>query len=197
MSERNPWTVLSTSVPFENRWIRVTAHDVLTPKGTQGHYGVVRFKTVAVGVLPVFDDGTTMIVGQFRFALDAYSWEIVEGGGTLDRPPLESAAVELAEETGLHAGRWHELIRLHLSNSVTDERAVAFAAWELEQGSATPEDTEELALRRLPLRALHDMVMDGSITDSITVATVLRLETVFRRGALPTGLAERVARGFG
>lgn len=196
MAARNPWTVLLTSVPFENPWIRITAHDVLTPKGAPGHYGVVRFKTIAVGILPVFDDGTTMIVGQYRFALDAFSWEIVEGGGRLDRPALEAAEAELAEETGLRAARWHELPALHLSNSVTDERAVAFAAWELTSGSAMPDETEELTLRRLSLGALHAMVMDGAITDAISVATVLRLETMLRRDTLPPGLAARVARGF-
>lgn len=190
----NPWTILLTKPIYENPWVRVVEHDVLNPKGKPGIYGVVHIRHIATGVIPIDADGCTTLVGQYRFPLKQYSWEIPEGGGKPDVPPLESAQRELLEETGLTARRWHPLLTMHLSNSITDEVAHTFLAWELEQGMAEPEDTEELALRRVPFAEAYAMAMRGEITDSMAVASLLKARLLALDGALPADLAALLLR---
>jgi ADP-ribose pyrophosphatase len=169
----NPWRTLRSSLRYDNPWISVTHHDVLNPSGGEGIYGVVHFKNRAIGVLALEDDGSTYLVGQYRYALQSYSWEIPEGGGPHSEDPLAAAKRELLEETGLRAREWRQILRMHLSNSVSDEESIVFVATGLEQGEASPEETERLALRRLPFAQVLAMVQRGEITDSITVAAVL------------------------
>ncbi|MGQ9365509.1 NUDIX domain-containing protein [Azospirillum sp. ST 5-10] len=188
----NPWTIRSTRPVYENRWIRVVEHDVLTPRGSPGIYGVVHMQHLATGVVPIDADGCTTLVGQYRFPLERYSWEIPEGGGTPGVDPLESARRELAEETGLIAREWLEIQRLHLSNSVTDEVAHCFLAWDLEQGEARPEDTEELQVRRLPFAEAYAMAMRGEITDAMAVASLMKIRLMALEGALPDAVARLV-----
>lgn len=177
----NPWRTLRSSLRYDNPWISVTHFDVLTPSGNEGIYGVVHFKNRAIGVLALEDDGTTYLVGQYRYALQSYSWEIPEGGGPHIEDPLESAKRELLEETGLQARQWRQILRMHLSNSVTDEESIVYLATDLEQGLASPEETEQLELRRLPFSEVLAMVQRGEITDSITVAAVLYVALEQRR----------------
>lgn len=185
----NPWTILCTRPIYENPWIRVVEHDVLNPKGKPGIYGVVHHHHIATGVIPIDADGCITLVGQYRFPLKRYSWEIPEGGGKAGVPPLESAQRELLEETGLTARHWQPLLTMHLSNSVTDEVAHTFLAWDLEQGIAEPEDTEELQLRRVPFREAYAMAMHGDITDAMAVASLMKARLLALEGALPDRLA--------
>lgn len=194
-SLRNPWTTLRSTPQYENPWIRVTEHDVLNPSGKPGIYGVVHFKTTAIGVVPVHDDGSTVLVGQYRYPLRAYSWEIPEGGGDPAVSPQHSAERELLEETGLMAAHWLEMAAVDLSNSVTDERAVCFVAWSLTEGIAAPEETEELQLRRLPLVDALQMAKRGEIRDAVSVLSLLRLEGLAQEGALPAALLHRLKAG--
>lgn len=189
----NPWTTLSSEVRYDNAWIRVVEHRVLNPAGKPGLYGSVHYKNLAIGVLPIDADGCTWLVGQWRYPLGAYSWEMPEGGGPLDIGPLASARRELAEETGLSARSWREVQRLHLSNSVSDELAICYLAWDLEKGEAEPEETEALALERAPFRALLDRVLSGGVTDAMTVATVLRVAHDARAGLLPEPVRSALA----
>jgi len=169
----NPWRTLRSSLRYDNPWISVTHHDVLNPSGGVGIYGVVHFKNRAIGVLALQDDGTTYLVGQYRYALNSYSWEIPEGGGSHAEDPLAAAKRELLEETGLRAREWQQILRMHLSNSVSDEESIVYLATDLEQGEASPEETERLELRRLPFTEVLKMVQRGEITDAISVAAVL------------------------
>lgn len=182
---RNPWTVLSTEEIYANPWLTVREHKVVTPTGTRGIYGVVSPRKFAIGVVPFTPSGEIVLVGQFRFPLNRYSWEIPEGGGDLSVPPAVSAARELAEETGYRAKGWQEILQMDLSNSVSDERAISFLAWDLEAGDAAPDETEELALRLVRFREALEMVMTGAIMDAITVASLLKIEVLAARGALP------------
>lgn len=186
---RGPWQVGASRTVYENPWLRLTEHDVTRPDGQPGLYGVVEFANLAIAVLPLFEDGTTVLVGQHRFPQDKYSWEIPEGGGPLGEPPLDSARRELKEETGLEAAQWREILRMDLSNSVTNEEAIGYIATGLTPGEAEPEGTEVLQTRRVPFRnALHEAV-SGRITDALTVAMLLRAYYMAREGELDETLA--------
>jgi 8-oxo-dGTP pyrophosphatase MutT (NUDIX family) len=184
MSEINPWRTLSSDTRYETPWITVTHHDVLTPSGTAGIYGVVHFKHHALGIVLLDSEMNTWLVGQYRFPLGRYSWEIPEGGGdSNDR--LESARRELKEETGIEAATWRLLFDdLALSNSVSDELATIYLATDLTFGDATPDETERLQLRRLPFDEAVAMALDGRITDIMSVLAILTVHLLQLQGAL-------------
>lgn len=172
MRKNGPWTITSERVGYENPWVRVDHHEVIHPDGSDGIYGVVRFANQAIGVLPLFEDGTVPLVGQHRFALNEYSWELPEGGGPKDQTPEEAARRELAEETGLRAEHLIEIGQADLSNSVTDEVAVYFLAWGLTEGEKQPEPSEQLAHQRVPFGELYQDILAGRIRDSLTILMV-------------------------
>lgn len=169
----NPWQTLDSSVRYENNWLSIRHEEVITPAGTPGIYGVVSFKNKAVGVIPIDADGCTYLVGQYRYPLNEYSWEIPEGGSPLGTDPLESARRELREETGLEARQWTQIARLHTSNSATDEEGFLYIAEDLVQGDHEPEDTEDLKIWKLPLAEAVEMAMTSRITDAISVSGLL------------------------
>jgi ADP-ribose pyrophosphatase len=179
MEEDNPWTTLERKEVYDNKWINVNEHQVINPSGGPGIYGIVHFKNLAIGVLPLDEDNNTWLVGQYRYALQAYSWEIPEGGGPLGLDPLDGAKRELLEETGLVATDWTEIQRMYLSNSVSDELAIIYVARGLTMGIAEPEETEQLVVRKLPFEEAYQMVMDGTITDSMSVAAILKTKILF------------------
>ncbi len=188
--KNGPWTVLDTDTKFENPWLRVEASNVLHPDGSPGTYGVVRFANMACGVLPIDEDGHTWLVGQHRFPLGVYSWELPEGGGRKDTVPETSTLRELAEETGLTAKHTAPLGRWYLSNSVTDEVAFGFLAWGLTQGEARPEPSEALQIERVPVADLLARVRSGEITDAFTHLMVMSAIDLARRGKLPDHIAK-------
>ncbi len=177
----NPWKQLTSKIVYDNRWIRVEEHDVLNPAGKPGIYGKVHFKNKAIGILALDEQRHTWLVGQWRYTLNEWSWEIPEGGGALDIDPLESAKRELREETGLTAHRWTLLQRTHLSNSVSDEEGLLFLAQDLVPGTRELEDTEaDMKVWKLPFEEAYEMVLNGTITDSLTVIALLRArQTLF------------------
>jgi 8-oxo-dGTP pyrophosphatase MutT (NUDIX family) len=180
----NPWQTRSVQQVYDNPWIRVAHHEVINPAGNPGIYGLVHFKNLAIGIVPLDAQQQTWLVGQYRYALNAYSWEIPEGGGPLETAPLLAAQRELLEETGLQAQRWTPILEMHVSNSVTDERAIAFVAQELSIGVAQPEETELLQIRQLPFAEAIEMVMHGLITDALSVAALLKTQLLLQRGDL-------------
>lgn len=186
-----PWTRGAAREVYDNPWINVTEHTATAPTGAAATYGLVRFKNLAIAVLPVFDDGTTVLVGQHRFPLMDYSWEIPEGGGPLADDPLASAKRELAEETGLEAAQWREILRAQLSNSVSDERAFGYLATGLSaaRGLHHEDDTESLETVRVPFREAFAAAMDGHLEDVLTVAMLLKAHHMASQGSLPSALA--------
>ena len=174
----NPWQTLGTEVKYHNPWISVREDQVRNPGGGRGIYGVVSMKNKALGIVPVDAEGNTWLVGQYRYPLNEYSWEIPMGGGLLEHYILASAQRELKEETGLTATRWTRIARLHTSNSVTDEEGFVYLAEGLTQGDLEPEETEDLRLWKLPLTEAISMVMADRITDGISVAGLLKAEKV-------------------
>ncbi len=173
-SSKNPWQTLNIREVYDNPWIRVTAEDVIKPSGDHGVYGKVGFKNRACAIIPLSDNGDTWLVGQHRYTLDVYSWEIPMGGVPQDEALLAGAKRELKEETGLTAECWERILECHVSNSVTDEYGCVYVATGLTEGEPEFEDTEDLQIRRLPFDDALQMVMTGEITDLLSIAGLLK-----------------------
>ena len=172
---KNPWTTLSGEVKYDNPWITVTEYQVINPSGGRGIYGKVHFKNKAIGVVAIDKDLNTWLVGQYRYTLNSWQWEIPEGGGAFGEDAILSAQRELREETGLTARKWTEIVHLHTSNSVTDEEGYIFLAEDLEEGVSALEDTEaDLKVWKLPFKDALNMVLDGKITDGLSVMGILK-----------------------
>ena len=184
MKKRGPWTTVKEEVRYETPWIRITHHDVIDPSGREGIYGTVHFKHLAIGVVPLDEDLNTWIVGQYRYPIEAYSWEIPEGGGRRDIPPIESAKRELREEAGIEADHWQEILRMDLSNSASDEHAILYVAQGLSFHPPQPDHDEELELKKVPFEELYGMVVRGEVLDSLTVAAVLKVKLMLLDGSL-------------
>jgi 8-oxo-dGTP pyrophosphatase MutT (NUDIX family) len=172
---RGDWKIKESETVYSNAWISVEHYSVVTPGGSNGIYGEVQFKNYAIGIIPLDEDGMTWRVGQYRFPLEEYSWEIPEGGGPLGVDPIESAKRELKEEVGYRADHWTLILELALSNSVTNERSFVYVAEGLNFEGTAHEDTENLKIEKIHFSTLYQQVMNGEITDSISVAAVLKL----------------------
>jgi 8-oxo-dGTP pyrophosphatase MutT (NUDIX family) len=181
----NPWKTKSVSVPYENPWIRIEHHEVINPSGQDGIYGLVKFKNQAIGIVPIDEEGYTYLVGQWRYALNSYEWEIPEGGCPVGTDALTTAQRELKEETGFSADSWEQIMEFHLSNSVTDEYGVAFLARGLRAGEAELEPTEDITVRRLPLEEAIAMSLDGRITDALSILALQRVALLKSLGREP------------
>lgn len=170
------WKLLDSRTIYDSDWMRVVEDHVINPGGGENHYGHVRFKRKAIAILPLDENGNTWLVGQHRYTLDEWSWELPMGGSDPEEDPLDTAKRELKEETGLSASKWTALMRLHTSNSITDEEGFVFIAEDLQAGEASLDEQEQdLELRKLPLADAIDMVKGGEITDAISVAALLRV----------------------
>jgi 8-oxo-dGTP pyrophosphatase MutT (NUDIX family) len=176
MSEfKNPWSTLNVKKIYENDWIILNEFSVINPNGNKGIYGKISFKNKAIGIIPLDDSHYTWIVGQYRYTLDEFSWEIPMGGGPLSVDILQSAKRELLEETGLIAKKWTNILRIHTSNSVTDEEGFVFMAEDLIQSEPKFDDTEKIIIKRLPFKEVYDMVLLNQITDSISIAGIFKV----------------------
>jgi ADP-ribose pyrophosphatase len=181
---KNPWTKLATEVKYENRWIKVIEDKVKNPSGNDGIYGVVHYKMKAVAVIPLDDEYNTWIVGQYRYPLNSYEWEIVEGGCHEGSMPAETAAAELKEEAGLKAESFEMILEMQLSNSVSDEISYTYIARGISYVGEQPEEDEKIAIRKLPFLELYEMVMRGEIRDGLSVASILKVKLLIDTGKI-------------
>ena len=172
----NPWKVIDKEKIYENNWIELNHFNVINPKGGDGVYGKVSFKNIAIGIIPIDEDNNTWLVGQYRFPINKYSWEIPEGGCPLNTDPLTAAKRELLEETGLVAEEWKPILTMYLSNSVCDEFAIIFIAKNLTQENPQPEETEQLTIKKIKLEDAFKMVNTNEITDAVSIAALQKLE---------------------
>jgi 8-oxo-dGTP pyrophosphatase MutT (NUDIX family) len=182
--QENPWKTLESEIKYNNDWIKVTEHQTVNSDGNNGIYGVVHFKNIAVGIIPLDEENNTWLVGQYRYPLNKYSWEICEGGAPIEIAPLKSAKRELLEELGIKASNWNELLQMHLSNSVSDELGIIYIAKDLSYHNPEPEDGEVLELKKIALNTAYEMVMKGEITDSLSVAGILKTKILIDQGEL-------------
>ncbi len=174
MSEvKNKWKIHQSTRVYDNEWISVMHDDVTTPSGTSGIYGTVIFKNKAIGIIPIDNDGNTWLVGQYRYPLKEYSWEIPMGGGPHDQDPLYCAQKELKEETGIEAKTWTKLMKIHTSNSVTDEEGFIYLAKDLSFGQTSFDETEDLTIKKVPFAEAYQMVIENTITDAISISGIL------------------------
>jgi 8-oxo-dGTP pyrophosphatase MutT (NUDIX family) len=180
----NPWKIKDTATVYDNNWLTVNHHEVLNPNQNPGIYGEVHFKNFAIGIFPLDEQMNTWIVGQYRFPLKKYTWEMPEGGGKRDADPLVSAKRELLEEVGLVAEKWQLIQELELSNSATDEIAYIYLAQDLRQDIPQPEDTEVLEIRKIPFAEMVEMVNKGEIKDAMTVVTVYKVQLMITQNLL-------------
>ena len=187
-----PWGVSSASVVYDNPWITLTEYQAIAPTGRPALYGKVGFKNRAIGIVPLHADGTVTLVGQNRFAHANYSWELPEGGAPLDEDPLDGAKRELAEEVGLVAADWRQILVMELSNSITDEICHGYLAMGLTPTATAPDETEDLAIARVPFGEALDAAVAGHMPDSLTVALLLRVHHMAVKGELPADLARLV-----
>jgi len=183
-TSKNPWETLKSEEKYNNPWIKVTEHQTINADGGDGIYGVVHYKNIAIGIIPLDEEYNTWIVGQYRYPLQQYSWEICEGGGLIDIDVLDSAKRELLEELGLKANNWNPVMEIHLSNSVSDEKGIIYIAKDLSYHNPEPEEGEVLQIKKLPFNKIYEMVMDGKITDSLTVAGILKTKILIDQGAV-------------
>lgn len=169
------WKKLGSKVVYDNPWITVYEDHVVNPGGGENQYGHVHFKNKAIAIVPLDDEGNTWLVGQDRYTLGAYSWEVPMGGAASDEEPLNAAKRELKEETGLSAAKWTSIMHLHTSNSITDEEGFVFLAENLSEGEPAFEETEKLEIQKVSLDHALEMVGSGQITDAISVAAILKI----------------------
>ncbi len=170
-------------------------HDeVDRPDVGPGIYGVVHFANLAVGVVVLDDGDRVLLVGQHRYTIDAYSWEIPEGGVPDGESAIDGARRELREETGVDADGWRKLVDVHLSNSISDEAGVLFVAHARQHGVASPDATEDLTIRWVPFDAALTMVRMGEITDALTILGLQAL-ALERAGAAVGAVATTTAEG--
>ncbi len=181
---KNSWETLSSELVYESAWIAVHKHQTINPAGNPAVYSVVNFKNLAIGILPLSNDGYTWLVGQWRYPLNSYSWEIPEGGGPHGEEPIETAKRELKEETGIVAQKFEEIMQLHLSNSATDEHAHVFLATGLSFEEAEPEETEDLKVKKVTISEAFNMVLKGEITDAISVAAIMKVNYLLEKGLI-------------
>ena len=179
---KNPWKTNSKEIVYDNNWITVTHEEVTTPSGTAGIYGKVHIKNYAIGIIPIDADGNTYLVGQYRYPLNEYSWEIPEGGGFLEDDILEAAKRELKEEVGLIANKWTEFCVTNTSNSITDETSIIYIAQELSTTETAPDETEQLQIKKLSLLSAFDLALTGKIKDAISLVGLLKLKILIDEG---------------
>jgi 8-oxo-dGTP pyrophosphatase MutT (NUDIX family) len=196
MSKKNPWSTSERNRVFDCPYFSVRVDTVSLSGRTERSYNSIRMKKSGVTVVPIDQDGCTVLVGQYRYVLDRFTWEVTRGGGRLDAPSVESAQAELLQETGYRARHWLQIFDASASPGISDELAPGYVAWGLERGAPQPDEEELLVSRRVPFAEAVELALSGEIADLASIALLLAIDARGRRGTLPADLLELV-RGTG
>lgn len=180
----NPWQIKNDEIKLDTPWIRVHFHEVIDPGGNDGIYAKIHYKKLAVAIIPLDEEYNTWIIGQYRFPLNEYSWEVPEGGAEREEDPLECAKRELSEEAGVTANQWELIQEMSLSNASSDEKGLIYVAKDLSVHANHPDPDEQLEVKKIPFSKLYQMVIDGEITDSLSVAGVLKTKILIDEGKI-------------
>lgn len=180
----SPWKKLSSEVKYENKWLRIVEDQVINPAGNPGIYGVVHFKMYAIAIIPLDEDNNTWIVGQYRYPLDSYEWEVVEGGCPEGTLPLDTAKRELKEEVGLAAESYEMILEMQLTNSCADELSYTYIARGITYVGEQPDEDEQITIRKLPFEEVYQMVMRGEIRDGLSVGSILKTKALLDAGKI-------------
>jgi 8-oxo-dGTP pyrophosphatase MutT (NUDIX family) len=181
---KNPWKLVNSELKYKTPWIEVVHHDVITPGGSKGIYGCVNFQNIAVGVITLDAEYNTWLVGQFRFPLQKYTWEIPEGGCPLNELPLDAAKRELKEEVGITASDWTLIQEMDISNSATDEVSFTYLAKDINIGEPCQDENEDITIKKLPFSEVFEMVEKGEIRDAISVAGIYKVKQMIANGEI-------------
>lgn len=184
MTAENPWTILSSEIKYDNPWIQIEEHQVLTPAGNSSIYGEVHFKNMAVAIVPLDENYNTYIIGQYRFPMKTFEWEVPEGGCPKGETPLETAKRELREEVGMIANDFQLIQELQMSNCTTDELGYIFVAKGLEFVGTDHEETEVLTIKKIPFVDLFEMAMNGEIRDNLSLTAIYKTKFLLDQGKL-------------
>ena len=176
----------------DNPYFAVDIYDAVAPTGVAATYWVHHQKNLAVGVVPLHEDGTISLVGQWRFPFGAYSWELPEGGVPEGEAALEGAKRELREEAGLVAAHWTPILTLQSSNASCDELCQVYLATGFTTAPVDPDPTEMLVPARVSFGEALAAVAQGRIQDAMTVAGLLRLHHMAITGEIAPELAQAV-----
>ncbi|HJW09170.1 MAG TPA: NUDIX hydrolase [Holophagaceae bacterium] len=191
----NPYKVRERRMIYDSPWIRLREDRFDHRRGTPGRYAVCGFRRTACGVLALDGQDRVVLVGQWRYPLEQYSWELPEGGGEADESPFEAIRRELGEEAGLQAQVWEPLLYFNPSNATTDEETFLFLATGLSVAEGhEPDEHEELMLHHEPFQDCVQRVFSGEIRDGLTVAALLALQA--RRAGAATPLDPALAERF-
>ena len=168
----------SSETIYDGRILRVQRWQVTCPNGRAASREIV-LHNGAAAVVPVFDDGTTLLVRQHRVAVDRVTLEIPAGKlDSADEDPALCAVRELAEETGLRAGSMRHMNTILTTPGFCTEKIAIYLAQQLTQGETSPDEDEFLGLVRMPLDEAVELVMRGEIHDSKTICGLLMAKTI-------------------
>jgi 8-oxo-dGTP pyrophosphatase MutT (NUDIX family) len=179
MAMQNPWSTLSSRVVYRNPWLALREDKVIRPDGKEGIYSVIEIRP-SCGIIAINENDQIALVGQWRYVHNKYSIEIPTGGSEQGETPLDAAKRELREETGLTAEDWTALGTVDNSNGATTDVAHLFLARNLTTGPSVPQGDEHVELRWTPFTDAVLSVMKGEITESVSVAAILKTELLGR-----------------
>ncbi len=177
------WQLGKPQTKYENPWMRVDEIPAIDPSGQDASYGLIHFKNLAVGVVP-YQDGYIWLVGQSRVSSRSYTWEIPAGGDPTREDPLGTAHRELREETGFTAGRMDQILKMELSNSITDEICLVYVATDLTAGEAELESSEDISLMKISLDNALKAIEAGEIRHALGIAAIFKLDRMRAAGEL-------------
>ncbi|MBT3405865.1 NUDIX hydrolase [Candidatus Woesearchaeota archaeon] len=179
-SKRGDWTIESSSVKYENPWIKVVEDKVVRPDGNPGIYGTIKMLS-GISVLPIDEEGFVYLVKEFRYAVNRYSIEAASGGMEGEDVPEDTAKRELKEELGIEAKEFIDLGLVDPFTSMINSPATLFLAKDLTFSESNLEGTEQIEMVKMKFEEAMNMVMTGEITHSPSCVLILKANEYLKK----------------